>query len=61
LLIDDWERPQFVERFGSYSRWAALESAPVATYRGNTRAELFDLTNLNRTVATRWIGEPNRP
>jgi hypothetical protein len=59
LLIDDWERPQFIERFGSKSSLGALDWAPIATYRGNVRAELFDLKERQRTHATRWIGEPN--
>jgi hypothetical protein len=59
LLIDDWERPRFVERFGSHSSWGALDWAPVATYRGNVRAELFDLKERKVTIPTRWIGEPN--
>jgi hypothetical protein len=61
LLIDDSERPQFIERFGSHSRWGALDWAPVAAYRGNVRAELFDLNQRSRTIATRWIGERNSP
>jgi hypothetical protein len=61
LLIDDWERPQFIERFGSRSRWGALDWAPLATYRGNVRAELFDLGQRNGTIPTRWIGERSSP
>ena len=59
LLIDDWERPRFIDRFGSQSRWGTLDWAPIAIYRGNVRAELFDLTKRDPTVTTRWIGERN--
>ena len=43
LLIEEWERPQFVERFGSHTKLGALAWRPMKTYDGPTRAEVFDL------------------
>ena len=61
LLLDDWERPVFTERFRAHSRSAMLESGLIAAYRGNVRAELFDLLSGASTSTTRWIGEGRFP
>jgi hypothetical protein len=61
LLIDDWERPRFVERFAGHTRWGALDWPPVATYRGGIRADLFELTQRNGALNTRPIGDADAP
>jgi oligosaccharyl transferase STT3 subunit len=48
LLIEDWERSQFVERFAGHTSLAALDWPPFASYSGNLRADLFDLDDRNR-------------
>jgi hypothetical protein len=43
LLVEEWERPRFVERFSGYSDLAPLNWEPVLTYRSGDRAEIFEL------------------
>ena len=55
LIGEDWERPQFVERFSGHSRFGSLGLTPVATYKGGTRADLYDLGNPNQPTASATI------
>lgn len=66
LLIEDWERPQFVERFTGHSTLVALDWPPVASYSGGVRADIFDPDDRNRFLAgerinTRTIGSVAPP
>ena len=56
LLIEhDWERAQFVERFSGHSKIGSLDLTPVATYRGGTRADLYDLGTSAQPMMTATI------
>jgi hypothetical protein len=44
VLVEEWERPRFVERFSGYSDLALLNWEPVLTYRSGDRADIFELT-----------------
>jgi hypothetical protein len=43
VIAEDWERAQFVERFSGHSRIGSLSLTPIATYHGDSRADLYDL------------------
>ena len=60
LLIEEWERAQFVKTFSGNSRIGSLGLTPVATYYGGARVDLYDLGNLNPPAATATIG-PRSP
>jgi hypothetical protein len=47
LLVEASERAQFIEKFSGQSKMGSLDWRPLATYRGNVRADLYDLSNLN--------------
>jgi hypothetical protein len=53
LLIEEWERPQFVERFSGKSNVTVLDWPPVATYhhRGGIQADIFDPDDRGRYLA----------
>jgi hypothetical protein len=53
LLIEEWERPQFIDRFDGRSSLAALDWPPFATYfhKGGTQADIFDLDARSRFLA----------
>jgi hypothetical protein len=55
LIEDDRERAQFVEKFSGHSRVASLRLTPVATYRGGTRADLYDLGNRDQLAESATI------
>jgi hypothetical protein len=42
LLLEEWERPLFAERFGAHTKLAMLDWPPVATYSGEVRTDIFD-------------------
>ena len=44
VLVEEWERPRFVERFVGYSDLGPLNWNPVLTYRSGDRADIFELT-----------------
>jgi hypothetical protein len=61
LLIEDWERKQYTERFGPYTKLGTLDWPPTASYGGPTRADIFNMADRDRFVAgervnTRTIG-----
>jgi hypothetical protein len=61
LLIEDWERPQYMERFSTQTKLGSLDWPPIATYHGNVRADIFDPEDRDRylageRIATRIIG-----
>jgi len=60
LLIEEWERAQFVKTFSGNSRIGSLGLTPVATYYGGARVDLYDLGSPNQPAATATIG-PRSP
>jgi hypothetical protein len=61
LLIEDWERPQYMERFSTQSKLGNLDWPPIASYHGNVRADIFDPADRDRflageRIATQIIG-----
>ena len=42
LLLEEWERPLFAQRFAAHTKLAALDWQPVATYSGEIRTDIFD-------------------
>jgi hypothetical protein len=61
LLIEDWERSQYMERFATQTKIGSLDWPPIATYHGNVRADIFDPEDRDRFLAgerieTRIIG-----
>ena len=56
LLLEEWEQPLFVQRFAPHSKLGALDRQPLATYTGQTRADIFDLSDQANTGST----EPSR-
>jgi hypothetical protein len=61
LLIEDWERSQYTERFSAQSKLGSLDWPPIATYHGGVRADIFDPEDRQRFLAgerieTRIIG-----
>jgi hypothetical protein len=61
LLIEDWERPQYMERFSTQSKLGSLDWPPVASYHGNVRADIFDPADRDHflageRIATQVIG-----
>jgi hypothetical protein len=63
LLIEDWERSQYMKRFSTQSKLGSLDWPPIASYHGNVRADIFDPEDRDRflageRIATRIIGTP---
>jgi hypothetical protein len=59
LLLEDWERPQFTQRFAAHTPLGALDWQPIATYSGDIRTDIFDPADRGRSsvpVQTRTIG-----
>ena len=52
VVVEEWEQPLFRERFGAHTKLAALDWQPVATYSGEVRTDVFDLSD---------HGRPDRP
>jgi Dolichyl-phosphate-mannose-protein mannosyltransferase len=63
LLIEDWERRQYMERFSTQSKLGSLDWPPIASYHGGVRADIFDPADRDRflageTIETGIIGDP---
>jgi hypothetical protein len=59
LLLEEWEQPLFTQRFAAYTKLAALDWQPVATYSGEIRTDIFDPADRDRSsapAATKTIG-----
>jgi hypothetical protein len=53
LLVNDWELPRFVERFGSQQTTALVQLPPLFEYRNSATIYCFDL--LPRAMSPRRI------
>lgn len=59
LLLEEWERPLFTERFAAHTKLGALDWQPAATYSGEIRTDIFDPADQGRSGPpgeTRTIG-----
>ena len=43
ILLEDWERPRFIEKFTGAKALALLERPPVLTYQASGTTHLYDL------------------
>lgn len=55
LLIEEWERTQYIERFSTQSKLGSLDWPPIASYYGNVRADIFDPDDRDRFLAGQRI------
>jgi hypothetical protein len=65
LLIEEWDRAQFVERFTPSTKLGTLDWPPVASYQGDVRVDIFDPADRPRVasgedISTRFIARPGR-
>jgi hypothetical protein len=51
LLLEDWEIPQFKQHFAGAHALALLDEAPLVSYQGGGRIQLFDLGPTNERPA----------
>lgn len=53
LLLEEWERPQFTQKFAGHTKLAALDWQPLATYApypAQIRTDIFDLADPGRSA-----------
>jgi Dolichyl-phosphate-mannose-protein mannosyltransferase len=51
LLLEEWERPQFTDRFAAHTPLGALDWQPIATYSGGIRTDILDPADRGRPGA----------
>ena len=51
ILLEEWERPLFTQRFTGHTKLAALDWQPIATYSGEIRTDIFDPADAGRPAA----------
>ncbi|HEY0285228.1 MAG TPA: STT3 domain-containing protein [Vicinamibacterales bacterium] len=49
LLLEEWEQPQFAQRFSARTKLGALDWQPFARYSGEIRTDIFDPADQGRS------------
>ena len=48
LLIEEWDRSEFIDRFSGATKLGSLDWPPVASYQGDVRVDIFDPADRGR-------------